>query len=274
MPLQAVLEGEAVRPRRRHRLPPVGAEAHPVVGMQGEVGPAEPQQRLRRVAGVGRPLRREVVARPLRVRCPDQLRQAGDQRPLRRLAHAQRRLGLAPLADVGVRAEPADDPALRVAHRLGARQEPAVGAVAPPDAELALERRLPRHRVEEGRARALRVLRVVPGPAGARLGDLRGVGAGVVIPAGVEPQGVAVRVGDPGHLRDQRGEAVDLADGALAGDLRPSQPGERARQLHELGPVGIGAHGVRDAGGLQVAADADQPGVRPARAQAHAFGVR
>ncbi len=176
---------------------------------------------------------------------------------------AQRLFGALDLVDVGVRAEPAHHVAVAVMHGFDPRQEPAEIAVGAADGKLHLERRAGAHRFvpmfEHGRQHR-RVVHFLPAPARRFFGrDAR-----VFIPALVEPDDRAVRIGHPRQLRNGVGQraqfffalaqvVVRRAPGAdVLGHARHAQ---HAAAVDGAGIVGAAdqGHTVRGAAG-QVAA--------------------
>ncbi len=103
------------------------------------------------------------------------------------------------------------------------RQEPAVLAVGAPEREGVLPRLAGPERLADTLHDALDVIGVVdvtPAPAKHLLDG----GAGVVVPALVVPDDVAVRLGDPGHLGQRVGEGTEVVRGEVRGSLHAGAP--------------------------------------------------
>ena len=121
---------------------------------------------------------------------------------------AQRFFHMLDFIDIGTGAEPAQQ-LFAAAHRIGAREKPAVPAVAATDRELHFKRRTS----VQGRFPALQHLRQemrVVGRIPAVAGHLVGRGAGIVMPALVVPGHGAVEIGDPGQLRNRVGQRAQV----------------------------------------------------------------
>ena len=123
-------------------------------------------------------------------------------------ARLERLVGRDLPGDVRVDAEPADDLAVRGAHRLDAgqeRSEPAVGAAQ-------RKRHLERRALGDGAppilrdpGQDLRIVDVLPAPPF----HLLGRGAAVLVPAPIVPDDVAVAVGQPAQGRNVVGEQLE-----------------------------------------------------------------
>ena len=214
---QAVLDLEDPHPL--DAFGPDLGDPRPVVGMD-HVDPAPPLIGLVALAGIGGPARLGRHQLALRGRAPDHGRRGIDQRAEALLGMAERVLGEARLGDIGVGAVPAHDGAVRAADRLGHRQEPAVPAVPAPQGEGVLPRLARRDAGGKTLGRALQVIGVVQ-LAPAVIGHLGGRGAGVVVPAAIVPDEVAVGLRDPGELGQRVGEVAEIRHGRPGGRHLP-----------------------------------------------------
>ena len=104
-------------------------------------------------------------------------------------------------ADVGADSEPGRDRALPVTHRPGTREKGTEDAVAAAQLDRHLERLAGLQRVSPALADGSNMLLGMTGTPFAGQ-HLFGRGASVVIPAIVEPDGRAVGIVEPGHLRE------------------------------------------------------------------------
>ena len=159
----------------------------------------------------------------------------GDTRLQRLVEGAQRRFRVAPLCDVGIGADPADDLAFVVAHRHGPRQEPAIDAIGAPKPEFDLVRRSAGDRFAPGLSCKGQVFRMddrCPSLAVQR----SGLRAGIFINAAVEPVQLPVRLACPGVIRYRLRQGAKLSL-ALA---------QQFFGLALLGNIGIGAEPAHD----------------------------